>query len=114
MKIIFLVTWFFTVNNIIPCPQPTPHADEYGRVYQSHVFTLECWDTTISHHEREFELLKDAEAFVKLGEEKCGRRDGDSTIMSYGNSGLFGCDLSDFKITKIERSIINKQRGNSE
>jgi len=69
-KAAWLVEWDVVTTTSIPCPQPKPVADEYGREPDFTRQTLAaCFATSVKTNQRVFEVLHDAEGFVKRGKE---------------------------------------------
>ena len=85
----YKVTWTVVTNESIPCQQPKPFPDEFGRVQQSNTMTLGlCYKTITDQHGKVFNSLEEAKSFVERGEAEL-----DDWPMP---------SLKDFKIQEIE------------
>ena len=61
----WIVVYFFIQLSMIPCLQPPPTADEFGRIYASNHMTLEaCWREDRTTLRKTFDTEVEAKAFV--------------------------------------------------
>ena len=66
----WIVRWEVAVMTPVPCSQPAPQIDEFGRRSGIHNITLaQCWTTSIRAELKTFEKLSDAENFVQRGKD---------------------------------------------
>jgi len=64
--IAYIVTYLIIQSFTIPCPQPGPTVDKFGRVYENTMVTLQlCYATKMTPMEKKFTTFEEATAFIK-------------------------------------------------
>lgn len=67
----YLVIWIWLQTFIVPCPQPIPTPDKFGRVFETTTYTLQmCWDTNSMPQQQYFKTLKEAQDFIAEGKKE--------------------------------------------
>ena len=70
----YIVFWVAVSVLQVPCPTTGPYVDQYGITQEQNMtLSILCLDTEQRPMQKEFDTLKDAQAFVDQAQKECGK-----------------------------------------